>query len=258
MKANQYITLMDTLARIRLRAEARRYGLGYLWWILEPLLYVGVFYLVFVLILGNGEPGFLFFLAVGKLTFIWFSKTVNQAALSLLNSREIMAQTNLPKHLFPMAVIHEGLYRQGAVFVFLLIFVWSAGFTPDAGWLWLIPVMLTQYLLIVGCSLLAAVLVCLQRDFQMLIQLGMVFLLFMSGVFWDINAISSPKLIFWLEALNPLAGLLDAYRQILLWDSVPDIAQLLLINLQLGVFLVFMIWLYTKLHFWLAERAITQ
>ena len=112
---------MDTLARFRLRAEARRFGLGYLWWVLEPLLYVGVFYLVFVLFLGNREPGFLFFLAVGKLTFIWFSKTINQAALSLLHSREIMAQTNLPKHLFPMAVIHEGLYRQGAVFVFLLI-----------------------------------------------------------------------------------------------------------------------------------------
>ena len=92
----------------------------------------------------------------------------------------------------------------------------------------------------------------------MLIQLGMVFLLFMSGVFWDINAISNPKLIFWLEALNPLAGLLDAYRQVLLWDSAPDVAQLLLINLQSGVFLVFMIWLYSKLHFWLAERAITQ
>ena len=258
MKANQYITLMDTLARIRLRAEARRYGLGYLWWILEPLLYVGVFYLVFVLVLGNRDPGFLFFLAVGKLTFIWFSKTVNQAALSLLNSREIMAQTNLPKHLFPMAVIHEGLYRQGAVFVFLLIFIWVAGFAPDAVWLWLIPVVLTQYLLIVGCSLLAAVLVCLQRDFQMLIQLGMVFLLFMSGVFWDINAISNPNLSFWLEALNPLAGLLNAYRKILLWDSVPDLAQLLIINLQSIVLLGFMTWLYAKLHFWLAERAITQ
>ena len=258
MKANQYITLMDTLARIRLRAEARRYGLGYLWWILEPLLYVGVFYLVFVLVLGNRESGFLFFLAVGKLTFIWFSKTVNQAAQSLLNSKEIMAQTNLPKHLFPMAVIHEGLYRQGAVFVFLLIFIWVAGFEPDGGWLWLIPVMLTQYLLIVGCSLLAAVLVCLQRDFQMLIQLGMVFLLFVSGVFWDINAISSPKLIFWLEALNPLAGLLDAYRHILMWDTVPDLTQLLLINLQSIALLGFMMWLYAKLHFWLAEKAITQ
>lgn len=258
MKANQYITLMDTLARFRLRAEARRFGLGYLWWLLEPLLYVGVFYLVFVLFLGNREPGFLFFLAVGKLTFIWFSKTINQAALSLVNSREIMAQTNLPKHLFPMAVIHEGLYRQGAVFAFLLIFLGVAGFAPNGVWLWLIPVMATQYVLIAGCSFFAAVLVCVQRDFQMLIQLGMVFLLFMSGVFWDIHAISNPTLIFWLETLNPLAVLLDAYREVLLRGNAPDISQLLFINVQAVVLLGLMMWLYAKLHFWLAERAITQ
>ena len=66
LKANQYITPMDTLARIRLRAEARRYGLGYLWWILEPLLYVGVFYLVFVLVLGNRELRLSIFSGGGK------------------------------------------------------------------------------------------------------------------------------------------------------------------------------------------------
>ena len=258
MQPRQYVTLIDTLARFRLRAEARRFGLGYLWWILEPLLYVGVFYLVFVLFLGNREPGFLFFLAVGKLTFIWFSKTVNQAALSLVNSREIMAQTNLPKHLFPAAVIHEGFYRQIAVFTFLLGFLWAAGFSPTFMWLWLLPVMLAQYLLIMGCSLLAAVLVCFQRDFQMLIQLGMVFLLFMSGVFWDIRAITNDDFVFWLQALNPLAALLDAYRQILLWSQPPDYLQLLMVGMQSAVLLIATTWLYSKLHFWLAERAITQ
>ena len=128
-------------------------------------MYVGVFYLVFVVLLGNRDPEFLFFLAVGKLTFIWFSKTVNQASLSLVNSREVMAQTNLPKHLFPMAVIHEGLYRQTGVFAFLLTFLWMADFEPGSSWLWLIPVIVTQYLLVVGCGLFAAVLVCVKRDF---------------------------------------------------------------------------------------------
>ena len=258
MQAVQYITLMNTLARFRLRAEARVFGLGYLWWILEPLMYVGVFYLVFVVLLGNRDPEFLFFLAVGKLTFIWFSKTVNQASLSLINSREVMAQTNLPKHLFPMAVIHEGLYRQTGVFAFLLTFLWMADFEPGSSWLWLIPVIVTQYLLVVGCGLFAAVLVCVKRDFQMLIQLGMVFLLFMSGVFWDVNAVSNSSLIFWLETLNPLMVLLNAYRQILLWDSAPNIAQLFIISVQAAIIVGVMIWLYAKLHFWLAERAITQ
>ena len=52
--------------------------------------------------------------------------------------------------------------------------------------------------------------------------------------------------------------LLNAYRQILLWDSAPNIAQLFIISVQAAIIVGVMIWLYAKLHFWLAERAITQ
>ena len=258
LQPSQYFTLIDTLARFHLKAEARRFGLGYLWWILEPMLYVGVFYLVFVLFLGNRQPDFLVFLAVGKLSFIWFSKSVNQASLSLVNSREVLGQTNLPKHLFPVAVMHEGVYRQAAVFAFLLVLVLALGYAPTAAWVWLIPVVVTQYLLILACGLGAALLVCLQRDFQMLIQLGMVFLLFMSGVFWDIDTLTNPSAVFWLETLNPLAVLLDSYRQILLSGRAPDSGQLVLIGFQSTALIGIMMWLYRRLHFWLAERAIAQ
>ena len=63
---------MNAMATLSLKADAQRYFFGYLWWILEPLLWVGVFYLVFEVLLGTGRADFLVFLAVGKLTFIWF------------------------------------------------------------------------------------------------------------------------------------------------------------------------------------------
>ena len=72
----QYIRLIDIMARMGLRADASRFFLGYVWWILEPLLWVGVFYVVFVTIMGTREPDFLMFLATGKLVFVWFSKSV--------------------------------------------------------------------------------------------------------------------------------------------------------------------------------------
>ena len=61
MQPRQYITLLDTLARFQLKAEARSFALGYVWWFLEPMLYVGVFYLVFDQLLGTREPDFLVF-----------------------------------------------------------------------------------------------------------------------------------------------------------------------------------------------------
>ena len=73
------------MARMALRADASRLFLGYIWWVLEPLLWVGVFYVVFVIILGTREGDFLPFLMVGKLSFVWFSKSVTQASNSIGN-----------------------------------------------------------------------------------------------------------------------------------------------------------------------------
>ena len=39
----QYFSLVDTIARLSLKAEARRYYFGFWWWVIEPLLYVAVF-----------------------------------------------------------------------------------------------------------------------------------------------------------------------------------------------------------------------
>jgi lipopolysaccharide transport system permease protein len=249
---------MDTLARFQLKAEARRFALGYLWWVVEPLLYVAVFYVVFVKLLGNQRSDFLVFLAVGKLTFIWFSKSINQAAMSLVNNRGLIGQVNLPKHLFPLSIVQEGLYRQLAVFAFLLLFVMGSHYSPQISWFWLLPIAALQYLLIVGIGLLAAVLVCLRRDFQMLIQLGTVFLLFMSGVFWDIRALENTELAGWLMALNPLVVLLDSYRQVLMYGEGPDMVRLGWVLVEALMLLISTMWLYRRLSFWLAQKAVTQ
>ena len=258
MPPRQYITLVDTLARFQLTAEARRFALGYLWWFLEPMLYVGVFYLVFDQLLGTRQPDFLVFLAVGKLTFIWFSKSVNQASVSLVNSNGLIAQVNLPKHLFPRSVVQEGVYRQSAVFAFLIIFLFFAGYSPHPNWLWLLPLMALQYLLLTGCALLGALLVCWRRDFQMLIQLGMVFLLFMSGVFWDVQTIQNTELVKWLSICNPLLVLLNAYRDVLMAGQAPNVGALLWVFAESLAILVAALALYRRLNYWLAQRALTQ
>ncbi|EED30587.1 hypothetical protein NOR53_501 [gamma proteobacterium NOR5-3] len=79
--------LVDEMARMSLKADASRFYLGYLWWVLEPLLYVAVFYVVFEVLLGTRRPDFLVFLMCGKLTFIWFSKSVVHASRSIVASK---------------------------------------------------------------------------------------------------------------------------------------------------------------------------
>ena len=254
----QSLTLMNAMATLSLKADAQRYFFGYLWWILEPLLWVGVFYLVFEVLLGTGRADFLVFLAVGKLTFIWFSKSVSQSASSLLGSRGLIGKMDAPKWLFPLAICHEGLCKQVAVFALLMVLLLSKGYAPSAAWLWLVPLAITQYLLIVGCGMLGALLVCVRRDFQLLVQLGMVFLLFMSGIFWDIDSIGNPVLRENLLLVNPMASMIDLYRTVLMEGSAPLLTQWLIVLLESLVILAVMMWTYRALHYWIARRVVTQ
>lgn len=231
MTLSQYFRLVDTQARMALKADSAQYHLGYIWWILEPLLYVAVFYVVFDVILGGRKPDFLVFLMCGKLPFVWFSKSVTHSSNSIVGSAGLIGKINVPKSLFPMAVIQEGLYKQSTVFLLLFAVVMVAGYMPTLNWVYLLPIMLVQYLMIIACGFIAAILVCYVRDISMLISLFMTFLMFVSGIFWDVRTLASDRMADIVLTYNPLAYILDAYRQVLMHNTAPSLMHLLVLGL---------------------------
>ena len=257
MPLPHYFSLVDTMARMALRGDASKYFLGYIWWVLEPLLYVLVFYVVFNVILKSGRADFLVFLMCGKLAFIWFSKSVNHASISIIQGAGLVGKIDVSKTLFPMAIIQEGLYRQAAVFVLLFAVLIAHGFFPSATWLYILPVILVNYLMIVACSFIGACLVCIMRDFHLMISLGMVLLLFTSGIFWDVRDLGDPHKTDLVLALNPLAFVLDAYRQVLMNNVAPDMFHLTVIGLAAGVLIFMMVLVMRRSSQFLALRALT-
>lgn len=231
MTVTQFFSLVHTQAKMSLKAEASRLYFSYLWWILEPILYVIVFYFVFEVILNFGRENFLLFLMCGKIPFLWFTKSITAASNSIIQNKGIISQTNIPKILFPYTSLHESLYKQWAVFLVLLSIVIAYGFFPNLNWLWLLPLVFTQYLLILLCSLIGAFLVCFIPDMRIIISMGLTFLLFVSGIFWDINTIQDASLRDLIFIINPLAFLLDGYRAVLIQQTIYDLEHLFLLCL---------------------------
>lgn len=250
--------LVDEMARMSLKADASRFYLGYLWWVLEPLLYVAVFYVVFDVLLGGKRADFLVFLMCGKLTFIWFSKSVTHASRSIVTAQGLIGKIDLPKALFPMAVVQEGLYKQASVFALLFVFLLLNGYAVSVNWLWLAPVLLVNYFLIVAGSLIASFLVCLVFDFTIAISMGMIFLLFTSGIFWDVRSLSTPEMTDLVLALNPLAFIVDAYRQVLMAGVAPSAVHLTAIGAAAALVIAGMLYVLRRSSQFLALRAITS
>jgi lipopolysaccharide transport system permease protein len=257
MPFSQYLRMVDMMARMALRADATRYFFGYIWWVLEPLLYVAVLYVVFVVILTSRQPDFLMFLMTGKLAYVWFAKSVTQAGLSIINGKGLVGRINVPKSLFPMAVVQEGLYRQASVFVLLFTVLILNGYPVTANWFYLVPIIIVNYIMILACAFIASYIVCLFRDFQPLISLGMVFLMFTSGIFWDVRGLNDPYKTELLLALNPIMFILDAYRQVLMYQTPPDMIHLALIGLGFGLLLCAVVLIMRRTDQYLALKALT-
>ncbi len=257
MGVRQFWVLADQMARMALKADASRLYLGYVWWVLEPLLYVAVFFLVFDVLLGNPRSDYLAFLMCGKLTFVWFSKSVVHASRSILSAKGLIGKIDLPKALFPIASIQQSMYKQLAVFALLFVFLLSTGHTVSVLWLWLPLIVFVNYLLIAACALAASAMVCVIEDIAMLVSLAMVFLLFSSGIFWDPRALD-PAAYEILFLVNPIAFLLDAYRQVLMVSEPPSAVHLITLGLVSAAACWLCVWLIGRASRYLALRAITS
>jgi len=247
--------LVNTYARLRLKSEALKTYLSYLWWLLEPALLVAAFYVAFAVILDFRTPDFVVFLLCGKIPYLWFSKSLSGSAGSIFAGRELLTNAAIRPELFPMVDFFQNLYKQMVAFVAMLLFLLTQGHYPAWTWLLLPVIAMVQAALMMPLVLAAAWLTALVPDVRMLISIFVLIMMFLSGVFWDINELSLPikeQVMFW----NPLAFLIDAYRQVLLHQSLPDPAHLAIIFL-VGVMLTILLFgVYRRSRFFLATKVL--
>lgn len=208
-----------------LRSEARKTYLNYLWWVIEPALYTVIFYFVFEVFLNRGLPQFVAFLLCGKIPFLWFSKSVMNSAGSIVQARGLINQIAIPKWIFPLLIVGQDFIKQLVVFTFLLVFLKFYGIEFSMSWLWIIPVLLVQLLFVASVSLVVAAVVPFIPDFKNLLSAFMMMLMFVSGIFYSYKQVilEEHQQLF---LLNPLASLIVAYRDVLLYQTPPNLISL--------------------------------
>lgn len=207
-----------------LRAEVERTYLGFMWWILEPLLFMAVFYYVFGVLRGTGGVAYVAMLLVGLVMWQWIKSGISHSADSINNSLFLMRQVHLPAALVPLLVISTDTVKFAFVLTILLVALWCMGYPPGREWLQLPVVLAVTLVLIVGAGTLVAAWCPLFPDLKFVVETLLMLLMFLSGVFFgrdDIPAQMQP----WFF-LNPVAVVIDAARSILLQQESVDAGRL--------------------------------
>ncbi|MBI1733473.1 MAG: ABC transporter permease [Gammaproteobacteria bacterium] len=223
-----YLQLVLFKAYAELRAEATRAYLGFLWWFLEPVLYMGVFYLIFEIGFRSGGEDFVPFLMCGMVAWKWFGSTVSASAGSLGKNAGLIQQVYLPKIVLPLVTVVSNTVKSSVIMLLLLVLlVVPFGKSPTATWLFIPVLLVMEFLLIAGAAVLVASLVPFAQDLRLLLDNALMMLFFMSGIFFDINKM--PDTARQVLGFNPMAVVIDAYRSVLLRDTLPETSGLLIV-----------------------------
>jgi lipopolysaccharide transport system permease protein len=221
MQSRPFLDLLAVKTVANLKAEVSRYYLNFLWWLIEPILTMAVFYLVFGVLLQRRTPDFVAFLLCGLTAWFWFNRTITNAAQSISNSRRLMQQVDIPKVFFPLEVFMQDAFKHFFVLTVLLIFLYLYP-TPDgATWLALPMLLVIQATLTLGIAILVAAIVPFIPDLRFVVATLLHLMFFASGIFFDIETMV-PEEYRGYVYLNPMAGLIQAYRDILIYDRWPD------------------------------------
>ena len=218
------LNLIWAKAIFNLRSEDHHNYLSYVWWILEPLIHMAIYYLVFGYLLQRGGENFPVFLLTGLIPWMWFMKAVSSSSNSIIAGQHLLLQVDLPSIVFPLVSLVQSTLKQIPVFILLFAFLWLHNITPSANWWALLPVITVQILLTIAFASMVAALVPFMRDLTYLVPTGLTLLMFLSGIFYDYRMIP----VEWQSAflMNPVAFLLQCYRDIFIGNSLPDLQTL--------------------------------
>ena len=241
------LELIWTKAIFNLRSEVHRNYLSYAWWILEPLLHMGVYYLVFGLLLQRGGENYPVFLLTGLIPWMWFMKAVSGSSNSIIAGQYLMLQVGLPSIVFPLVSLLQATIKEIPVFILLFGFLWLQDITPEMHWWALIPVIAVQALLTMAFASMVAAVIPFVRDLSYLVPTGLMFLMFLSGIFYDYQMISAEWHSLFL--LNPMAFLLKCYREIFIDGTLPDMQTLTWWGLGSAVACTMLILAYKRLRY---------
>lgn len=242
-----FLELIWTKTLFNLRSEVHRNYLSYGWWVLEPLLYMVVYYVVFGFLLQRGDENFPAFLLTGLIPWMWFTKTVSASSNSIITEQNLILQVAIPPITLPLINILQATLKQLPIFLLLLGFVWLMGYSPQMHWWALLPVIMVQALLTIVIACTVAAVIPFVRDLSYLVPTGLTFMMFLSGIFYDYKMIAEE----WqgLFLLNPMAFLLKCYREILLDGIAPDLITLGWWGAGSAVACVFIVLIYKKLRY---------
>ena len=224
----QYRDLLYTLSVHRVKVRYKQSVLGILWAVLQPLSLMLIYTFVFRII-GNVSTGDIPYPIVafsGLLIWSFFSTALTNSTNGLVSHSQLVTKVYFPREILPLTYVIAALFDFVIASFVLAGLMLYYGISTTLNIFYAIPILAILTCFVASVSLIFSALQVRFRDVGVAMPLLLQLWMFATPVVYPLSAI--PKRFLWFYSLNPMVGIVENFREVLLHGTTPNFDTLAL------------------------------
>ena len=219
---------MLSLVRRQYQVRYRQSMVGIAWAILPPIATLATATLVFGNIAGvdTGKNSYSLITMAALVPWTFFASSLTSGIPSIVSNSTTLTRIPFPRAALPLGTIGISMIDISISMVIFTVMAYAIGDGLPLTTLWLPALFALELILVVGVVLLGSAVNVFARDVKLAVPLGTQLWMFLTPVLYPLSTVESPEIRTFMLA-NPMTGLVESFRDILIHGTAPDIGLLM-------------------------------
>lgn len=215
-------------ARATLKDEVANSFLNWLWWILDPLLFMLVYTFVFTIVFGRKQDYLCAFIFIGYTTWTFFNRSILNSVRTIKRYQSVLSKVYLPKFVLLLSNMLVNLFKMliGYCLIFIAMFLYRVPLHFKI--LWMVPYLGLLFLLSFGLSCILLHCGVYIDDLGNIVNVLLRLLFYLTGVFFNPEKQLQGLVRYLMIRLNPTCYIVTSLRNAMLYNKAPVVSWLIL------------------------------
>ncbi len=218
-------------AKTELKTEVANSYLNWIWWVLDPLFSMLIYYLIFGVVFKAKEEYFTTFLFIGQTMWAFFNKNVVQSVKLIKKNKSIVARVYIPKFVILVSNMMVNAFKMVISWIIVVVMMIATKVPLSSHLLCFIPVLIVMIMVTFAFSVNLMHYGVFIEDLGNVMNIVMKLLFYMTGIFYSIEkrlGPDHPLVAKILLHVNPMALLVTDMRNVVIYDKAPHWKWLLI------------------------------
>ncbi len=249
-----YRELLKTNVKKEIRGKYKASVLGVLWSFINPLLQIVVYAIVFPYLMRGTVDNYLAYLVTGIIPWTFFLTSVSQGVTTVKSNGGIIKKVYFPREILPLSVVMSGLVNFFISCIIIIAFLLATGVGVSWHIIFVPFIAIVQALLSLGLTLALSAINVYIQDMEYIVAFVLNMLFYGTPIIYELSQFTSAGILYTMVSLNPMTQIIDCYRAVFLYHTMPNMLHLFLVFILSVIVVILGYAIFKKLERGFAEE----